>query len=258
MATVAPYLEAIEGKREQYCEEYYEQLIDSEKITKKEAKEHQNLVYIRVESILNLHDPLILYGIYKQYQLKHMDCEDRSRLCRLHRVYKFNKSDVQCMFEILSRTIPKKRCLCFYGPSNTGKSLLANGLLYPFAPGYIQRDGGTNVHWLEHIYRKSFILWEEPSIHMTNIEDTKLLLGGERIAINRKNKKIIERINDPAVIVTTNRSFWEYDKNALLNRMTVYTLSVPISAYVKEYITPVDIITYLCCVYDGRFSARQS
>lgn len=171
----------------------------------------------------------------------------------LHAIYNFNKYDVTTIFACIMRCFPKKRTLVFYGPSNCGKSLLANALCTPFAPGYIQRDGGTNVHWLENIYRKCLIIWEEPSIHMTNIEDVKLLMGAERLIINRKNKHLVERLNRPSVIVTTNKPFWEYDPQALKNRCIIYYLNNNIENYTKLNITSADILDYLCHIYEGHF-----
>lgn len=127
-------------------------------------------------------------------------------------------------------------------------------MLAPVAPGYIQRDGGTNVHWLENIYRKSVVLWEEPSIHMTNIEDTKLILGGETLVINRKNKPLLERPAGPAVVVTTNKQFWAYQPQTLMNRCCIYPRDNVLPG--KEKYKREDIVSYLCDVYDGRFTQR--
>lgn len=155
------------------------------------------------------------------------------------------------MFKVIARDIPKKRSLVFYGDSNCGKSLLANALALPFSPGYIQRDGGTNVHWLENIYRKSLVIWEEPSIHMTNIEDVKLLLGGEKIVINRKNKHLVERLNGAAVIITTNKEVWYYDEKALRNRMVIFHLKVPVESVTHSIITPGEILDYLLWILES-------
>lgn len=236
------------GPREQWSDECYNELIDFKQITKDEHIQHKNKRYYDIESYLCLRNRECFYEYFQKYS-KDTPIE---KLDRIHQIYRFTLSDVNTIFDVLARAIPKVRTITLHGASNCGKSLLANALLYPWAPGYIQRDGGTNVHWLEHIYRKSFILWEEPSIHLTNIEDTKLLCGGEKLAINRKNKNIIERINDPAVIITTNREIWQYDPEALQNRMVIFRLNNTVSEYIKDYIEPREIIKYLCVIHDGR------
>lgn len=247
--SISKLLETYHGKKEQYSDETYNELIDFKQISKSDSIEHRNKRYYEVEGYLSLHEWSVYFNRLRQYEDKKTPLEI---LNCIHNIYNFTKQDVIEICKILGRATPKRRTLTLYGPSNCGKSLLANALLYPWAPGYIQRDGGTNVHWLEHIYRKSFILWEEPSIHMTNVEDTKLLCGGEKLAINRKNKNIIERLNDPAVIITTNRQVWEYDPSALKNRMLIYTLNNEVDSVYKGYLKPQQIIRYLTVVHDGR------
>lgn len=196
------------------------------------------------EELFTANNWKILKDVYEPYRHENIGRNT------LHSLFGFSREDVEVMFKIISRDIPKQRGLVFYGPSNCGKSILANALCLPFAPGYIQRDSGANVHWLENIYRKSIILWEEPSVHMTNIEDTKLILGGEKIAINRKNKHIVERLNGAAVIVTTNRAFWEYDREALLNRIVIFNFSRPVESVTNKYIHPGEILDYLLSLLD--------
>lgn len=240
------------GIREQYCEECYNTLLDSGFATKTECIRHKYDNYVRIEKELDKGD----YGTIIQYWKTYADSDtEPAIILLLHEVYNFTKDTVINIANILGRAIPKRRSLVLYGKSNTGKSLLGNAIVYPFACGYIQRDGGTNVHWLEHIYHKSFILWEEPSIHLTNIEDTKLLLGGEKIVINRKNKSLLERINSPAVVVTTNRPFWEYERDTIDNRIFRITLTNIFPDNIT--IQPRQILQYLICLYDGRIVRRS-
>lgn len=233
--------------REQYYLEQYSLLCDLKVCNKQACINHNLYKYLQLEELLDtqsLHD---FVNIYRKYIEEPSD----NVLKLISNIYKFNRTQIYSIFNCLSRKYNKKRTLIFYGESNTGKSLLARSLLLPFVPGFILRDGGTNVHWLEDIYRKSFILWEEPSIHMTNIEDVKLLLAGEKIAINRKNKPIITRINNPSVIVTTNREFWEYDYTPIINRSLLFTFNTLIHddcIKLKESW----ILYYLISIYDGR------
>lgn len=168
----------------------------------------------------------------------------------IHSQLKLSHDKIDSWLNILFRIHPKKRTLVFHGASNCGKSVVANALLYPFAPGFIQRDGGTNVHWLEGIYMKNFILWEEPSVHMSNVEDVKLVLGGETIAINRKNKHILERLAGPAVLITTNNRFWNYKPQELMNRITIEEFYRPITF--KNKYEPKDFFAYLNKVWSWK------
>ena len=244
------------GVRYEYPLECYNVIQEEYGIPRKQCLAHRRFRFKSLEELLQERSPDTIYNIYKKYKAILSDDE----FTRIHSVYNFSKSDVRQMFTVLCRGLPKRRSVLLYGPSNTGKSILANALMFPFAPGYIQRDGGTNVHWLEHIYRRNFILWEEPSIHMSNVEDAKLLLGGERLAINRKNKEIIERINDPAVVVTTNREIWLYGGEAIKNRCLIFQLHRKVSQYLQyphEIWLPQSILGYLCDLYDGRRDPRD-
>lgn len=165
--SISKLLETYHGKKEQYSDETYNELIDFKQITKSDSIEHRTKRYYEVESYLNIHEWSVYLNKLRLYEDKNTKIET---LDSIHHIYQFTKKDIIEICKILGRAIPKRRTLTLHGPSNCGKSLLANALLYPWAAGYIQRDGGTNVHWLEHIYRKSFVLWEEPSIHLTNIE----------------------------------------------------------------------------------------
>lgn len=235
-------------KKEQYYLEEYSLLLDVGVLTKKQIHNHQLYKYLELESFLNVGFNNLV-SVYRNYYKRNL----LPRQTLIHSIYKLNKNQVDIIFNCLSRNYNKKRTLIFYGQSNTGKTLLAQALTYIFVPGYILRDGGTNVHWLEDIYRKNFILWEEPSIHMTNIEDTKLLLGGEKIAINRKNKPIITRVNDPAVIITTNRQFWDYEYETIVNRSFIFEFYNTIPDNCPR-ISNAEILSYLLDIYDGRLN----
>lgn len=219
-------------------------MIDAKKITKATSEHLKLKQFMETEDLLNNNNWRILLDVYEQYRHENIGRD------KLHQIFNLSCDDVITIFSIITRSIPKKRGIVFYGPSNCGKSLLANALCVPFAPGFIQRDSGTNVHWLENIYRKSIVIWEEPSIHMSNIEDTKLLLGGEKIAINRKNKHIVERLNGAAVIVTTNKQVWKYDEAPILNRIYKKEFATPVESVTQSIITPGEILDYVCSVVE--------
>lgn len=245
-------LKNIFGDRLQYTDFQLNLAKDLEQITQKEKHEVKLNQYIFLEDTLK---PFHMrpYAIRELFGYKFFDSDiDTIILKQIHELYQFKTEDVKQMFNILGRVDPKIRTLVFYGKSNTGKSILANAIYQFVSPGYIQRDGGTNVHWLEHLHYKSFVLWEEPSVHMSNVEDCKLIFGGENIIINRKNKNLIERPAGPACIVTCNKPFWHYD-NALSNRMIIYNFDKEVKEVFKDvFVAPRLVLRYLLELYDGR------
>lgn len=234
------------GHKFQYSDFEYDLALDIGFIkSKSEAQQLQLKAYLSLENKLNKKHNSLWRELLQPYYQNNIE----EKLVAIHADFGLNKETVHTWFDILCRVYDKKRTLVFYGVSNSGKSLLAAALLQPITPGYIQRDGGTNVHWLENIHRKSVILWEEPSIHLTNIEDVKLLLEGNTLVINRKNKNLIERPAGPAVLITTNKRFWLYQPETLLNRVCIFNFNNSITQHYERN----ELISYVCAVYDGEF-----
>lgn len=239
-------MEALFGIKQQFLDSEYDLALDLDIFkTQVAANRHKFINFQRIEAKLT-GNPETWYKFLEPFTSKLSD--ERYQL--LDNFYQFDQDLVKHWFTVLSRGIPKRTTLVFYGKSNSGKSLVANALVHPLSPGMIQRDGGTNDHWLEHIYRKSVVIWEEPSINMINVDDCKLLFGGEKIIINRKNKNLIERTNPAAVIVTTNKRFWAYDPTTLKNRCWIYHFTGTLDPSIKFETS--EIISYLCELYkDG-------
>lgn len=234
------------GEKVQYKDYEYELALDFGIFeSKKEALKDQFDRYIALEELLNQHTGSVWRELLQPHR------KDLGNGNLLHSIWNLDTATVRLWFDIICRKDPKRRTIVLYGNSNTGKSLLVKALTYPVAPGYIVRDSGANVHWLENIHRKNILVWEEPSIHLTIIEDVKLLLGGEEIPINRKNKPIITRPSGPSVIISTNKQFWYQDPQPLLNRIFISEFTTNVSQLTSDYIEIGEIIDYLCQVYDG-------
>lgn len=211
------------GPKCQYYDAEIEIIKQLDQIKEHDIKEYKIRSYLELERILNnvdLEDKINWY--IKQLETISFNFKPNPTILNdIHENFKLSANIIREWLKVLLRGYAKQRTLVFYGKSNSGKSIIANALLYPFAPGMIQRAGSTNVHWLEAIYNKNFILWEEPTVNMTIIEDVKLLCGGENIVINRKNQNLIERLAGPSVLITTNKTFWNYRREELLNRCKI-------------------------------------
>lgn len=233
------------GCRNQYYESDYAIVKDLHGIKEHEIKLHKLNTFISNEEILSdldFDNKLTWYTNQFRNLLNDYNF-DKEIVNEIHSVLNIDKPKLLKWLKVLLRDHAKIKSLVFYGKSNTGKSIIANALLYPFAPGLIMRAGTTNVHWLEAIYRKNFILWEEPTVTMTTIEDVKLLMGGETIIINRKNEHLIERKAGPAVLITTNRSFWNYRVDEIGNRSVFEYFTTPVS-FNKQY-SQIDFAAYI-------------
>lgn len=231
------------GDKEEYSPFNLNLLVELDLITKKDAKIFLIKQYLKIRDNFKKGP--------RDYLLSILEKDNNVNYNRkLHNVYRLNYNDVNNIFNVLTQNDPKINTLILYGPSNAGKSLLARSLLNRFSPGSIQRDGGTNVHWLENTLYKSFILWEEPIINCDTKEDVKLIMGGEKHIVNPKNKPLLYKEDRTPLIITTNIPFWLNDyTNAMLNRAHLICLNNKVENFIKDYINSDDIIGYLLDIY---------
>lgn len=144
---------------------------------------------------------------------------------------------------IVDRKIKRQNTFCIQGPSNAGKSTIINLMLDGYSKAFVTRCGDANQFHLQNLLNKSVAIFEEPRITPMNVDDFKLLMGGEPMEVNVKNAdhEFMPRI---PVFVTTNSSLgtWipPHDYFPIKNRMFEYKLSavmgstIPKPAFVIE------------------------
>ncbi|QQP40549.1 Uncharacterized protein FKW44_014634, partial [Caligus rogercresseyi] len=123
--------------------------------------------------------------------------------------------------------IPKVNAFVLQGPTNCFKStlfrLLFDGL--NFTP--MTRTAGNNNFYLQSCLNKDYIIWEEPMVTTTDINEWKLLLEGAPVKASVKSPDSI--LKRTPFFITTNHSLSKWisadDAAALQERMYVYTLS---------------------------------
>lgn len=119
----------------------------------------------------------------------------------------------------------KVNTLVLIGKSNAGKSLLIRCLLDQYNTAYVTRSGENNQFHFQNLLNKNIGIFEEPRIHPNNVDDYKLLFGGESFEINVKNQdqEVLRRI---PIFVSTNTplGYWinETDNIAITNRCKTY------------------------------------
>lgn len=135
----------------------------------------------------------------------------------------------------------KKNTFVLEGPSNAGKSAFIRPLLQLLRYGEIVNGGNF---MFEDTVNKQIIIWEEPLIGKSMVDDCKLLFEGSEHKVIIKNKSS-EMVGRTPVFITTNKPIWLYcsiDKDALANRCYFYTFrktvdSKRLLAYCKDHIT---------------------
>lgn len=108
-------------------------------------------------------------------------------------------------FAIGNKTIPKVNTLTIQGPSNCGKSMITNLILESYPSARLGRQGELTPFYLQSAATKPIIIFEEPRIIETTVDDMKLLLGGEPMEIAVKNNEN-EHLQRTPVYITTNRT----------------------------------------------------
>lgn len=173
----------------------------------------------------NSHGFLEVAKQMREQNCKHTDEEMEIGVKWLDDYFKVQKIDKELMLsnvcKIMEKRVNKINTLVFIGPTNTGKSLLANLIGKPYLKGYVQRSAEGNSFHFEGLLNKSVAMLEEPRITALTMNDYKVLLGGEDFEVNKKHQapEILKRI---PVLITTNAPIGSYlqpvDAKALDNR----------------------------------------
>lgn len=101
----------------------------------------------------------------------------------------------------------KKNTMYLWGVSNAGKTTLAMNFVKNFFEGAVGRplNQVRSSFRFQDCINKAVILWEEPQLIKDEIEDCKLLFGGQEVPANVKYQGSVAVPSTP-VIVTANQS----------------------------------------------------
>lgn len=121
----------------------------------------------------------------------------------------------------------KTNCMFFYGPPNTGKTMIARLLTQLFLSGQMSLKGVTSDFYFESLLNKSVGVLEELWVVPQVVDDFKSIFGGMPIDINKKHANM-QRLERTPIIVTSNHSRFgrgfltSVDESALQNRCYKY------------------------------------
>ncbi len=129
---------------------------------------------------------------------------------------------------VINKRSGKKNCLWLQGVSNAGKSQIIGSLLNAYFPntmGTPNNSPRTTFTFNDCMYKR-VILWEEPNITIDNIEDIKIILGGQDCRIDAKYQSSAVMQATP-FFITSNKPLWALTQNnkpELLNRVHWYKM----------------------------------
>lgn len=127
----------------------------------------------------------------------------------------------------ITKSDPKRNCICLQGPSNTGKSAFISGLKQCVAWGEIV-NGQTFM--FEGLCDTVLGFWEEPLCSPEAAEKTKQVLEGMATSIPVKYKKPFLLPRTP-ICITTNHNLWRFcsqEEDAFRNRMWIFEFKHPV------------------------------
>jgi hypothetical protein len=150
----------------------------------------------------------------------------------LGKILAFNNIDKDKFFEdvmaVMDKSVIKINTIWFYGPSNAGKSLVANSIVESarFYANIMDFDERTSFP-LNDAPGKRVILINEPDIGERRIELVKNIMEGQDVAINVKNQRGVTLPRTPLVFCS-NKTLWHFcltEANAIMNRCYMYTFA---------------------------------
>ena len=127
---------------------------------------------------------------------------------------------------VVDRTSGKINTLLFKGPSNAGKSKIANSIKFAFRTYADIQQGITNNFWLEAALGKRIILHEEAQFSEENQEKLKLLMEGAATMVARKGRPDAYLDRTPYMITCNTWPWCRFLQNehrqAFINRCLIY------------------------------------
>lgn len=108
-------------------------------------------------------------------------------------------------FKHFLKGTPKKSCMVFYGPSDTGKSLFCMSLLHYLGGAVISFVNSSSHFWLSPLVDAKVGLLDDATMQCWTYIDVYLrsILDGNAISIDRKHRNLTQ-LKCPPLMITTN------------------------------------------------------
>nr|QTE03794.1 MAG: nonstructural protein 1 [Emberiza pusilla parvoviridae sp.] len=97
----------------------------------------------------------------------------------------------------------KKNTIYFFGPANTGKTMMAESICKMV--GIYGNVNHNNLNFpFNDCHGKAIIWWEECSMNETFVEAAKCILGGSAVRVDKKGKDSVLVQRTPVVVTSNN------------------------------------------------------
>lgn len=189
-------------------------------------------------------DACVMVKYYKMQEMREMsmsewiwkccdECKDDGNwktIAMFFRYQHVNFLSFLCALRALFKQIPKKNCLVFYGPSDTGKSYFCNTLIR-FLKGSVVSFMNRQSHfWLQNLINTKIGFLDDATLPCWLFMDTNMrnALDGTPVCLDAKHRAPMQ-IRLPPLLITTNVCVdSEPSLKYLKTRLTVFTFPNPL------------------------------
>nr|WJJ59285.1 MAG: E1 protein [Leptonychotes weddellii papillomavirus 8] len=119
----------------------------------------------------------------------------------------------QTRFKLFLRGVPKKNCLCFYGPPNTGKSAFCMSLIKFFSGRVVSHMNSKSTFWLQPLLDAKVGLLDDATEACWDFMDTYMrnALDGNMVCIDSKHRAP-QQCKFPPLLMTSNIDIRQSDR----------------------------------------------
>jgi len=202
------------------------------------TRKHENMRYYKYVPLTEL-----LIKELEEYKDKRKEAEHDFHDCCDWLEYLFEQNQIDLIdFFVWNTCIKDMRytkinTLVVQGPTNAGKSLIADSLIGICKPEEVSRERDNSEFHFDQLPEASCVIFEEPCITPVNVGTWKLLFEGKQIKtdIKHKDKEGVRRLPiwiTTATKVTTNIDTYEACQ---INRLKIYQFLHSIQHRTDEY-----------------------
>lgn len=189
-------------------------------------------------------DACIMVKYYKMQEMKEMTisdwiwkCCDETKddgnwktIALFFKYQNVNFLSFLCALRSLFKQIPKKNCLVFYGPSDTGKSYFCNTLV-SFMRGKVVSFMNRQSHfWLQNLLNTKIGFLDDATMPCWLFMDTNMrnALDGNPVCLDAKHKTPVQIVLPPLLVTTNVDVESEPALKYLKTRLTIFTFPNPL------------------------------
>nr|WEY02535.1 MAG: non-structural protein [Canine parvovirus] len=200
---------------------------DTVKIWSARSKDLVDLYYLNDEESMNIINRLLDY-----------QCGDSK------------KQFVIDLINVTDMNIPKCNCFLVVSPPSGGKNFFFDAVKdYYLNVGQMQNPNRYNTFAYQDCHNRRLLIWNEPNYEPKEMENLKMLFGGDNLSANVKCKPQANVKRTPIICMSNNTPTFAYD-SAFQDRLICYTWnSAPFLKEVKKKPRPDAVMNLLYAIY---------